>query len=150
GVDYALFVVTRYRDSYRRNGGNVDEAVVLAMNTAGRSIAFAGATVVIAVLGLFVVGVHLLYGVALATSLTVLLMLAASLTLLPALLSLAGRRIGAKAPKKRSRQEGAMWARWISRIQRRPLLAAAAAAILLIVPDAPAVSLPLAACAASH
>jgi RND superfamily putative drug exporter len=150
GVDYALFVVNRYRDRYRRNGGDVNEAVVLAMNTAGRSIAFAGATVVIAVLGLFVVGVHLLYGVALATSLTVLLMLAASLTLLPALLSLSGRRIGGKAAKKRSGREGAVWARWISLIQRAPLLAAAAATILLIVLAAPAVSLRLAASDASN
>jgi RND superfamily putative drug exporter len=150
GVDYALFVVNRYRDRYRGNGGDVDDAVVLAMNTAGRSIAFAGATVVIAVLGLFVVGVHLLYGVALATSLTVLLMLAASLTLLPALLSLAGRRIGGKATKKRSGREGAVWARWISLIQRAPLLAAAAATILLIALAAPAVSLRLAASDASN
>jgi putative drug exporter of the RND superfamily len=149
GVDYALFVVTRYRDRYRGNGGDVDEAVVLAMNTAGRSIAFAGATVVIAVLGLFVVGVHLLYGVALATSLTVLLMLAASLTLLPALLSLAGRRIGGKAAKQSGR-EGAVWARWISLIQRAPLLAAAAASILLLVLAAPALSLRLAASDASN
>ena len=150
GVDYALFVVNRYRDRYRSNGGDVDEAVVLAMNTAGRSIAFAGATVVIAVLGLFVVGVHLLYGVALATSLTVLLMLAASLTLLPALLSLAGRKIGGKATKKRSRREGAVWERWISLVQRAPLLAAAAASILLLVLAAPVVSLRLAASDASN
>jgi putative drug exporter of the RND superfamily len=150
GVDYALFVVNRYRDRYRLNGGDVDEAVVLAMNTAGRSIAFAGATVVIAVLGLFIVGVHLLYGVALATSLTVLLMLAASLTLLPALLSLAGRRIGGKAANKQSGREGAVWARWISLVQRAPLLAAAAATILLLVLAAPAVSLRLAASDASN
>src|SRR3954452_2446867 len=150
GIDYALFVVTRFRDTYLQNGGDVEDALVVAMNTAGRSIAFAGATVVIAVLGLFVVGIQLFYGVALATSLTVLLMLAASLTLLPALLSLAGRRIGGKATKKRSGREGAVWARWISRIQRAPLLAAAAATILLIVLAAPALSLRLAASDASN
>jgi putative drug exporter of the RND superfamily len=119
GVDYALFVVTRFRDTYLRNGGDVNEAVVTAMNTAGRSVAFAGATVVIAVLGLFVVGVQLFYGVALATSLTVLLMLAASLTLLPALLSLAGPRIGRKAAgRTRSGRAGGGWARWVAIIQR--------------------------------
>ena len=101
GVDYALFLVTRYRDAYRENGGDVNAAIELAMNTAGRSIAFAGTTVVIAVLGLFVVGVQFLYGVALATSLTVLLVLAASLTLLPASLSLAGRRIGRRRAGRR-------------------------------------------------
>jgi putative drug exporter of the RND superfamily len=150
GVDYALFVVTRFRDAYRRNNGDVEEAVVVAMNTAGRSIAFAGATVVIAVLGLFVVGVHLLYGVALATSLTVLLMLAASLTLLPALLSLTGRRIGRKAANRPAAREGRVWGAWIAVIQRAPVLAATGATALLLLLAAPAVSLRLAASDASN
>jgi RND superfamily putative drug exporter len=151
GVDYALFVVTRFRDRFARNGGDVNDAIVVAMNTAGRSIAFAGGTVVIAVLGLFVVGVHLFYGVALATSLTVLLMLAASLTLLPAFLSLAGRRIGAKVTKRRrTGREGRLWVRWIGRIQRAPALAAAAATIVLLLLAAPALSLRLAASDASN
>jgi putative drug exporter of the RND superfamily len=149
GVDYALFVVTRYRDAYRRNGGNVDSAVELAMNTAGRSVAFAGITVVIAVLGLFVVGVRLLYGVALATSLTVFLVLAASLTLLPALLSFGGRRIGGGRPSRRAptatADRSGAWARWIGLIQRRPAFSAAAATILLLVLAAPALGLRLAA-----
>jgi putative drug exporter of the RND superfamily len=139
GVDYALFVVTRYRDAFRGNGGHVDAAVALAMDTAGRSIAFAGATVVIAVLGLFVVGVRLFYGVALATSLTVLLMLAASLTLLPALLSLTGRRIGG-----RSTERAGAWTRLISAVQRRPLVAAVASSALLLALAAPAVGIRLA------
>jgi putative drug exporter of the RND superfamily len=139
GVDYALFVVTRYRDAFRRTGGNVDAAVVEAMNTAGRSVAFAGATVVIAVLGLFLVGIKLFYGVALATSLTVLLVLAASLTLLPALLSLSGSRIGGRA-----RTRSAFWRRWIGAIQRRPLGAAVAATVFLLLLTAPILGLRLA------
>jgi RND superfamily putative drug exporter len=148
GVDYALFLVNRYRDAYLQNGGDVNAAVELAMNTAGRSIAFAGATVVIAVLGLFVVGVRLFYGVALATSVTVLLVLAASLTLLPASLSLAGRRIG-EGPSRRvgpaSESRAGAWARWIGLIQRRPALAALASTALLLALAAPVLGLRLAA-----
>ncbi|HET7130395.1 MAG TPA: MMPL family transporter [Gaiellaceae bacterium] len=139
GVDYALFVVTRYRDALERTAGDVDAAVVEAMNTAGRSVAFAGVTVVIAVLGLFLVGIELLYGVALATSLTVLLVLAASLTLLPALLSLAGSRIGGRTGTRSS-----AWRRWVGVIQRRPLGAAAVATAALLLLAAPALDLRLA------
>ena len=153
GVDYALFVVNRYREAYRQNGGDANAAIELAMNTAGRSIAFAGATVVIAVLGLFVVGVHLFYGVALATSLTVLLVLAASLTLLPALLSLAGKRIGAGRSSRRARtpsvSRAGVSARWIGLIQRRPALAALASTALMLALAAPALGLRLAASDAS-
>ena len=94
GIDYALFIVTRFRDAYRENGGDVQAALELAMNTAGRAILFAGATVVIALLGMFALGVSFLYGVAIAASLGVLLVLAASLTLLPALLMFTGKRVG--------------------------------------------------------
>ena len=138
GVDYALFVVTRFRDAVESTT-DVDQAVVEAMNTAGRSIAFAGSTVVIAVLGLFLVGVKLFYGVALATSLTVLLVLAASLTLLPALLSLAGARVSRRATAR-----GTVWRRWIGFIQRWPLAAAAAATGTLLLLTAPALGLRLA------
>ena len=98
GIDYALFIVTRFRDAYRENGGDVKAALELAMNTAGRAILFAGATVVIALLGMFALGVSFLYGVAIAASLGVLLVLAASLTLLPALLMFTGKRVGRTRP----------------------------------------------------
>ena len=94
GIDYALFIVTRYREAYRRNGGDVRGAVEEAMNTAGRAVIFAGTTVVIALMGMFALGVSFLYGLAIASSVAVLLVLAASLTLLPALLTFFGRRIG--------------------------------------------------------
>src|SRR5207249_1019809 len=71
GIDYALFIVTRFRDAYRENGGDVEGALELAMNTAGRAILFAGTTVVIALLGMFALGVSFLYGVAIAASLGV-------------------------------------------------------------------------------
>jgi RND superfamily putative drug exporter len=145
GIDYALFIVTRYRDAYRENGGDVKEAVELAMNTAGRAILFAGATVVIALLGMFALGVSFLYGVAIAASLGVLLVLAASLTLLPALLMFTGNRVG-RGGRRRSRQreprEG-FWFRWIGLIQRRPAWAALASTALLLLLASPALGLRL-------
>ena len=146
GIDYALFVVTRFRDTYRANGGYTPDAIEVAMNTAGRSIAFAGATVVIAVLGLFVVGVHIFYGVALAVALTVVLVLAASLTLLPAVLSYSGSRIGARTSRRREQQAG----RWIAAILRRPALAALCATAVLVALAAPIFGLRLAASDASN
>src|SRR6202044_3070963 len=94
GVDYALFIVTRFRENYGSNGGDVEQAVEAAINTSGRAVLFAGITVVIALLGMFALGVSLLSGAAVAASIGVVLVLGASLTLLPALLSLIGRRVG--------------------------------------------------------
>jgi RND superfamily putative drug exporter len=145
GIDYALFIVTRYRDAYRENGGDVQAALELAMNTAGRAILFAGATVVIALLGMFALGVSFLYGVAIAASLGVLLVLAASLTLLPALLMFTGKRVGrVRSRGSRPRETGAgFWFRWVGLIQRRPAWAALASTALLLVLAAPALGLRL-------
>jgi len=68
GVDYALFIVTRFRENYRTNGGDVEQAVEAAINTSGRAVLFAGAIVVIALLGMFALGVSLLNGAAVAAS----------------------------------------------------------------------------------
>jgi len=145
GIDYALFIVTRYRDAFRENGGDVKAALELAMNTAGRAILFAGATVVIALLGMFALGVSFLYGVAIAASLGVLLVLAASLTLLPALLMFTGKRVGrVRSRRSRPRETGAgFWFRWVGLIQRRPAWAALASTALLLVLAAPALGLRL-------
>jgi putative drug exporter of the RND superfamily len=145
GIDYALFIVTRFRAAYRENGGNVDAAVELAMNTAGRAILFAGATVVISMLGLFVLGVSLLYGAAIAASLAVLFVLAASLTLLPALLRFTGARVGRtrrRHPRTDERRTG-FWIRWVGLIQRRPVWAALGSTVLLLILAAPALGLRL-------
>jgi putative drug exporter of the RND superfamily len=145
GIDYALFIVTRYRDAYRENGGDVKAAVELAMNTAGRATLFAGATVVIALLGMFALGVSFLYGVAIASALAVLLVLGASLTLLPALLTFFGRRIGALGRRRRNKgaPRRAFWSRWITVIQRRPAWAALGATALMLALAAPALGLRL-------
>ncbi len=145
GIDYALFVVTRFRDAYRENGGDVQSAVELAMNTAGRAILFAGATVVIALLGMFALGVPVFYGAAIAASLGVLLVLFASLTLLPALLTFSGERIGSRRSRRarRASSGSGFWPRWVGSIQRRPAVAALGATALLLVLAAPALGLRL-------
>ena len=150
GIDYALFILSRYREIYRQNGGRVHEAVALAMDMAGRAVLFAGATVVIALLGMFALGVSFLYGLAIAASLAVLLVLAASITLLPALLTLLGRRVGepGRLARRFARRRGervrvGFWGRWIAVIQRRPALAALAASAVMVLLAAPALSLRL-------
>ncbi len=149
GIDYALFIVTRYRDAYRENGGDVKGATELAMNSAGRAVVFAGTTVVIALLGMFVLGVNFLDGMAIAASLGVLSVLATSLTLLPALLSLTGARVGKTRPRARARHDSpnrarpAFWARWVSAIQRRPAVAAVAATLVMLTLAAPVLGLRL-------
>jgi RND superfamily putative drug exporter len=145
GVDYALFIVTRYRENYQANGGDVHAAIEGAMNTAGRAVLFAGVTVVIALLGMFALGVNLLYGVAIAAALGVVLVLAASLTLLPALLTIVGRRIGNVGRRRAARPATGpgFWERWVGSIQRRPALAAIAATVVMLALAAPALGLRL-------
>jgi RND superfamily putative drug exporter len=145
GIDYALFIVTRFRDAYRENGGDVQGALELAMNTAGRAILFAGTTVVIALLGMFALGVSFLYGVAIAASLGVLLVLAASLTLLPALLMFTGKRVGRVRSRRAGRREPRVgfWTRWIGLIQRWPVWAALGSTALLLALASPALGLRL-------
>jgi uncharacterized membrane protein YdfJ with MMPL/SSD domain len=92
GVDYALFIVTRFREGLR-NGASPEDAAVLAMRTAGRSVLTAGTTVVIGMFGLFVLRESLMNGVAVAAAAAVAMTVLASLTLLPALLGFTGTRL---------------------------------------------------------
>ncbi len=148
GVDYALFIVTRFRENYRTNGGDVPQAVQDALNTSGRAVLFAGVTVVIALLGMFALGVNLLDGAAVAAAIGVVLVLSASLTLLPALLKISGPRIGRVGRRQASQgpqgARPAFWLRWVQRIQRRPAATALAAAALMLALAAPALGLRLA------
>ena len=148
GVDYALFIVTRFRENYRGNGGDVRAAVEAAMNTSGRAVLFAGVTVVIALLGMFALGVSLLNGAAVAAAIGVVLVLSASLTLLPALLTLVGHRIGRvsgrRAPSTSDDARPGFWLRWVSRVQRRPAVTAIVATALMLTLAAPALGLRLA------
>ena len=92
GVDYALFIVTRYRQGILR-GLAREDAIVESLDTSGRAVLFAGIIVCIAMLGMFALGVSFLYGVAVAASIAVAFTVLASLTLLPALLGFFGRFI---------------------------------------------------------
>jgi RND superfamily putative drug exporter len=92
GIDYALFIVTRYRENLRA-GLSVEASIVDSLDTSGRAVLFAGITVIISLMGLFLMGLNFVQGVAAASSLGVLLVMAGSLTLLPALLGWVGTRI---------------------------------------------------------
>jgi RND superfamily putative drug exporter len=145
GIDYALFVVTRYRAGLDA-GLEPDEAIVTAMDTSGRAVLFAGVVVVIAMLGQLLVGVSFLRGPAVASSLTVLLTMTAALTLLPAVLSKLGRGIDRWDPfglRRRGRSGPGFWDRWAAMIQRRPLIAALASLAILLVLASPILALRL-------
>ena len=92
GIDYALFIVTRYRDGLH-DGLSVEDAVVEAIDTSGRAVMFAGITVIISLLGLFIMGLAFVRGLATGAAVGVLVMMVASMTLLPALLAMTGNRI---------------------------------------------------------
>ena len=104
GIDYALFIVTRYRDAYRENGGDVRAATELAMNTAGRAVLFAGTTVVIALLGMFALGVSFLNGMAIAASLGVLSCSPPRSRCCPRCSSFSGARVGATRARRGTRR----------------------------------------------
>jgi RND superfamily putative drug exporter len=148
GIDYALLVLTRFRAALNE-GKDRHDAVVEAVTTAGRSVIIAGATVVIAVLGLFLTGLPYMYGVAISASLAVLVVMLAAVTLLPALLSYLGPRVDwlrlpflGRALKAEGNGESPA-ARWSHAVQRRPWTAAIAATAVLLALAAPALGMRL-------
>ena len=146
GIDYALLIVTRYREGLAA-GLEPERATVLAITTAGRSVLFAGATVVISLLGLFLMGFPLVRGVAVGAVVAVLLTVLATLTLLPALLGFAGPGIDRLriTPRRRVERHGrtSAWFRWSRVVQRHPWAAFGAGAAILIVLALPVLSLRL-------
>ena len=146
GIDYALLVVTRYRQELT-GGADPVEAVAVAGGTAGRAVVFAGATVVISLLGMFLMGLPFVRGIALGAVVVVLLTMAASLTLLPAALGFAGHAIDRwrlpRLHRAESTSRASLWFRWSRVVQRRPAWAAAAALAVLVVVAAPALSMRL-------
>ena len=165
GIDYALFILTRYREAFRTPGPtfeNVQASVVHSMDTAGRAVLFAGTTVVIALLGMMLLGVEFLYGVAISASIGVLLVMLGSLTLLPALLMFSGQRVARPSRRARARAaraekagepapaSGGVWLRWSAGIQRRPWAVALVSASIMLVIAAPAVALRLGSSDASN
>jgi RND superfamily putative drug exporter len=140
GIDYALLVLTRYRAGTRA-GKTPREANAEAMATAGHAALVAGGTVVIALLGLFLMRLPYLNGVALSASLAVLVVLAATVTLLPAVIGFTHRRIdrlqigrlGAEVPDP----DRTRVARFAGAMDRRPLVALVASLVALAVLAAP-------------
>ncbi len=146
GIDYALFISTRYREALHE-GAEPKQAVVHSIDTSGRAVLFAGGTVVISLLGLFLIGISFIRGLAVGASLAVLFVMAAAVTLLPAVLGFVGHTIdrfalpGAK--RHRGSVEGTFWARWSRTLQKRPGPAAALGLIILLVLTIPALGLRL-------
>ncbi|MBB4793970.1 RND superfamily putative drug exporter [Streptomyces nodosus] len=149
GIDYALFIVTRHRRSLKR-GVPVDQAAVGAVTTTGRAVVFAGATVCIALLGLLILRLSFLNGVAIAACLTVLLTVAASVTLLPALLSFIGPRALSRRERRRLAEHGpepevptGFAARWSAFVERHPKKLGAVAVAVMALLALPTLSLHL-------
>ena len=92
GIDYALFIVTRYREGLKA-GEDPEEATVIAIDTAGRAVVFAGFTVVISLLGMYIMNLAFINGLATGAAVTVLITMIASITLLPAFLGFAQHKI---------------------------------------------------------
>ncbi|MFH9893689.1 MMPL family transporter [Streptomyces luteogriseus] len=149
GIDYALFIVTRHRRGLKR-GLSVTEAATNAVATTGRAVVFAGATVCIALLGMLILRLSFLNGVAIAASLTVILTVAASVTLLPALLSFIGMRALSRRERRRLAEHGpepevptGFAARWSAFVERHPKALGALALVVMAVLALPTFSLHL-------
>jgi len=149
GIDYSLFVVTRHRNAITA-GREPEAACVRAMNTSGRAVLFAGATVIVALLGLLVLGVSFLNGVAIASAIVVLTTMTAAVTLIPALLGMFGMRVLSRKERRRLEAEGprdpkldGFWPRWARIVQEHRVPLAAAALCIMLALAVPALSLRL-------
>jgi putative drug exporter of the RND superfamily len=173
GIDYALFVVTRFRSEVRA-GMDRDLAIEKAIDTAGRTVLFAAITVVIALLGLLLLGLSFMHGVALGAATAVLAVMFAAMTIIPALIGGSGlffdgvlreydrrggfRFYGARkrfnipgkafrarreAKRQHRREEGHGWERWARGVQARPWAAVAVSLIVLLGLSIPALNLRL-------
>jgi len=148
GIDYALFIVTRHRRGLQ-SGLTPEEAAVKAIDTSGRAVLFAGSTVCVALLGILVLGVGFLNGLAVASALTVVFTVLAAVTLLPALLGVFGMRVLSRRQRRRLGTQAhasgplGLWARWAGTIERRPAILAAAAATVMLILAVPVLSLRL-------
>jgi putative drug exporter of the RND superfamily len=149
GIDYALLILNRFRLE-RGSGRDVREATLIALDTSGRAVLFAGIVVVIAMLGMLLLGLSFLYGPAIGAALSVLATMGAALTLMPALLSKIGGRIKpAKGDGDLADAETGFAARWSGFVARRPAFVAIGALAVLLALAAPALNMRLASSDAS-
>ena len=146
GIDYALFILTRFR-ACLHEGASSEDACATALSTAGRAVLFAGVTVCISMLGLFIMGISFVNGMAVSAIFAVLLTMAASVTLLPALLGFAGHAVdrlaipGLGRRAKTGPESG--WYRWSRFVQSHPWPMALGALAVLLVLAAPVLSMRL-------
>ncbi len=140
GIDYALFLVTRHRE-HLALGMPVAEAAGRALATAGQAVIFAGGTVVVAILGLLFAGIPFVTGGGVAISAMVLVMVLASVTLLPALLGLAGHRINGR--RRTPHRPSTGWYRWGAHVTRNATAYLVGGAVLMIALAAPVFALNL-------
>jgi putative drug exporter of the RND superfamily len=152
GIDYALFIVNRYRKGLQ-SGASVPDAIAAALATSGRAVVLAGVTVIAALIGMFVVNLSVLTGMAAAAAVTVLLTVASATTLLPALLAILGTRVlsrrqrralvgGQLAAQERgqagraagthARDGHGLAARWAALVQRAPRRAVALSLLAIV------------------
>jgi RND superfamily putative drug exporter len=148
GIDYALFIVTRYRQNLQA-GMEPLHAIGLATATAGQAVVFAGTTVAIALLGLWISGIAFVGMMATASAIVVVVAVVAAVTLLPALLGFAGRGIDRLSIHriKKNADESALreniWGRWGREVERRPWWYFAGAILLLVLLAVPFFSMKL-------
>ncbi len=145
GIDYSLFIVSRYREERARGREKID-AIAASGSTASRAVLFSGMTVVLALVGMLIVPTQVFVSLAVGAILVVLVAVVAALTLLPALLSVLGDRINAvRIPFVRQTggddgQHG-MWGRVVRLVMRRPASSLALGVSLLLLAAVPALDL---------
>jgi RND superfamily putative drug exporter len=149
GIDYALFIVTRSRQALKR-GMSVEDSIITSIDTSGRAVLFAGTTVCIALLGMLVLRLSFLNGVAISASLTVLITMFASLTLLPSLLGFQKHHVLSRKERRALKEHGpepliiaTAWQRWADFVSRRPKLLSLAALVAIAALSIPFFSLHL-------
>lgn len=151
GIDYALFIVSRHRVNLQ-HGYEPEESVVTSIDTSGRAVVFAGITVCIGILGLMLLGVSFLYGLALSTVVAVVMTMLAAITFLPAMLGFVGMKALSKKHRKELAEKGAAtghedlspgWFRWAKIVQRHAFALGTLALVALLVLAIPVLSLRL-------
>jgi putative drug exporter of the RND superfamily len=140
GIDYALFIVTRFREAKGR-GADVRSAIAEASSTAGRAVVFAGLTVMVSLLGMILMRLRFVNGLAIGSSTAVAVAVLAAITLLPALLGFAGNRI--KPVAVRTRTKRSFWVGWSHLLQRRAWPAAILGMVLLLAIATPTLAMRL-------
>lgn len=143
GIDYALFLLSRHRDQLAE-GLAVEESIARATATAGSAVLFAGLTVLIALLGLAVARIPFLTTMGVAAALGVAVAVCVAVTLVPALLAFAGKRLVPRTPRRRRRRRLRVARPWVRFVTRRPLITVAVVVLGLGALAVPAANLRLA------